>query len=117
MYIAPMLFLTSKENPFKQEKREYPVDFSYPKQEKYNINIVIPEGYKIETLPTIMNIATGDDIGTFKYMIGATENKIQITITFAMNVAIVPSDYYEVIKDFYQKIIDKQNEKIVLVKK
>ena len=116
MYISPLLFLTAKENPFKQEKREYPVDFSYPNQEKININIDIPEGYKVETLPTALNIATGDDIGTFKYMIGTTDNKIQITETFTMNVAIVPSDYYEVIKDFYQKIIDKQNEKIVLVK-
>jgi transglutaminase-like putative cysteine protease len=117
IYISPLLFLTLKENPFKQEKREYPVDFSYPQESKYYINITIPEGYVVETLPTVMNIATGDDIGAFKYAIGTTENKIQISVTFTINTAIVPADYYEVIKDFYQKMIDKQNEKIVLVKK
>ncbi len=46
-----MLYLVSKENPFKQEVREYPVDFGYPKQEKYNININIPEGFVVESMP------------------------------------------------------------------
>ena len=117
IYISPLLFLRLKENPFKQEKREYPVDFSYPLESKYYINIIIPEGFTIESIPTAVNLVTGDDIGAFKYVIGTTENKIQISVTFTINTAIVPADYYEVIKEFYQKMIDKQNEKIVLVKK
>jgi hypothetical protein len=28
----------------------------------------------------------------------------------------VSADYYEILKDFYQKMIDKQNEKIILTK-
>jgi basic membrane lipoprotein Med (substrate-binding protein (PBP1-ABC) superfamily) len=63
-----------------------------------------------------MNIATPDNIGTYKYIIGATGNKIQISITFDINTAIVPADYYTALKEFFQKIIDKQNEKIVLKK-
>ncbi len=116
MYISPLLFLTQSENPFKQEKREYPVDFGYPTQDKFNISIEIPEGYVVESLPAVMNITTGDDIGTFKYIIGNLGNKIQIAITADMNSPIVTADYYEVLKDFFQKKIDKQNEKIVLKK-
>lgn len=116
IYIAPLLFLTQSENPFKQEKREYPIDFGYPTQDKFNISIEIPEGYVVESMPTMMNIATGDDLGAFKYIIGNTGNKIQISITADLNAAIVTADYYEVLKDFFQKMIDKQNEKIVLKK-
>jgi hypothetical protein len=61
-------------------------------------------------------MVTGDDVGAFKYQAVSTDNKIQITITATMNRAIVPADYYEVLKDFYQKVIEKQNEKIVLIK-
>jgi len=116
IYISPMIFLATKENPFKQEIREYPVDFGYPTQSKYNINIEIPEGYVVESMPVPINIATGDDIGTFKFIIVNTDNKIQVSITSAINTAIVTSDYYPVLKGFYQQMIDKQNEKIVLKK-
>jgi transglutaminase-like putative cysteine protease len=116
IYISPLLFLSTKVNPFKQEVREYPIDFGYPIENKYNIMIEIPEGYVVETLPASMNIATGDNIGTFKYVIGATGNKIQISITSDINTAIVSADYYPMLKEFFQKMIDKQNEKIVLKK-
>ena len=117
IYISPMLFLATKENPFKQEVREYPVDFGYPSQNKYNINIEIPEGYVVESMPASLNIVTGDDIGAFKFMIANTDNKVQISITLTISSPIVSSDFYPVLKGFYQQMIDKQNEKIVLTKK
>jgi len=116
IYISPMLFLRMKENPFKQEVREYPVDFGYPTQSKYNLTLEIPDGYKIETLPAGANIITGDEFGAFRYIIGTSGNKIQITITSDINNAILPADYYTVLKDYFQKMYDKENEKIVLVK-
>jgi hypothetical protein len=116
IYIAPLLFLSTKVNPFKQEVRAYPIDFGYPIENKYNIMIEIPEGYAVESLPVSMNIATPDNIGTYKYIIGATGNKIQISITSDINTAIVPADYYTALKEFFQKMIDKQNEKIVIKK-
>ncbi|HSN48533.1 MAG TPA: hypothetical protein VLR29_07195, partial [Flavobacterium sp.] len=116
IYISPLLFLTTKENPFKQETREYPIDFGYPQQDKFNINIKIPEGFVVETLPKGINIATGENIGTFKYIIANSQNSIQIAITKDINMAIVPADFYEVLQDFYQQMIDKLNEKIILRK-
>ncbi len=116
MYISPMLYLVGRENPFKLEKREFPIDFSYPFQEKYLINIDIPKGYAVESLPKAVNMVTGDDIGVFKYLISSEGDKIQISVTFEIKTPIVSTDYYEVIKDFYQKVVDKENEKIVFVK-
>ena len=116
IYISPLLFLVTKENPFKQEVRDYPVDFGYPLQNKFNINIEIPEGYIVESMPVVMNIATAENMGSFKYVIGSSGNKIQVLITKEINVPIVSADYYEIIKTFYQQMVDKQNEKIVLKK-
>jgi hypothetical protein len=116
IYISPLLFLAVKENPFKQEVREYPIDFSYPMLHKYNINIEIPEGYVVESMPTAINITTGSDIGSFKFTISNIENKIQLAITSTINTSIVSPDFYPVLKDFFQQMIDKQNEKIVLKK-
>jgi hypothetical protein len=116
IYISPMLFFTMKENLFKQEIREYPVDFGYPSQGKCNISFSVPEGYVIESLPESVNIVTGDGIGSFKFMIANNNNIIQLASMATINTAIVSPDFYSVLKGFFQQMIDKQNEKIVLKK-
>lgn len=116
IYISPLLFFTSKDNPFKQEKREYPIDFGKPFETKYNINIEIPEDYTVESLPKPINIATVEGFGSFKYNIGNTGNSIQFLITTDINFAIVAADFYDVLKGFFQQIVDKETEKIVLKK-
>ena len=116
IYLSPKLFLADKENPFKQEIREYPVDFGYPFESKIYINIDIPQGYKVEFLPKAANLLTGDNIGAFSYVVENADNKIKMIITTTINTAIVPADFYDVLKEFYQAMINKQNEKIVLKK-
>jgi hypothetical protein len=116
IYINPMLFYTHHENPFKQEVREYPVDYGYSFLDKYVINIQIPDGYKIETLPASGIFSMQDDLGTFKFMTSSSGNTINIIVMHQINTPIISSEYYDMLKEFYQKMIDKQNEKIVLVK-
>jgi len=116
MYINPMLFFTDSTNPFVQEKRVLPIYFQYPKQEKYNITIEIPEGYIVESLPKPIKLVTGEDVGTFSFNLQQVENKIQIVVSQSINGTLISAEYYDILKDFFQKAIDKQNEKIVLKK-
>jgi hypothetical protein len=116
MYINPLLFFTKEHNPFKQEIREYPVDFGYPFLDKYTINIDIPEGYMVETLPKSAQLNMEDNLGSFKFISNASENKIQLSITHQINTPIVSSEYYPMLKEYYQGMIAKETEKIVLKK-
>lgn len=116
IYLSPMVFFVQKENPFKQEVREYPVDFGYPIQEKYIVNIEIPEGYAVESLPEGININAGENIGSFKYIIGNTGTVIQLVATSEIYSAIISPEYYPILKEFCQKSIDKQKERIVFKK-
>jgi hypothetical protein len=111
-----LLFFTSNENPFKQETREFPIDYSYPFIDKYAINIQIPEGYSVEILPASMNIGMQDDLGSFKFLTNVSGSTIQISAQLQISESIIGVDYYSMIKEFYKKMIDKQNEKIVLKK-
>ncbi len=116
IYVSPLLFLALGENPFKQSERAYPIDFSYPNQTKYNITIDIPAGYVVETLPEMSSIATGEGMGSFKYVIGQSNDKIQVSMSLDLNSPIISPNYYDVIKYFFQTFVDKQNEKIVFRK-
>ena len=116
IYIDPLLFFTPTKNPFVQEKRDFPIYFGYSTQSKYNINITIPDGYVIETLPKSINLATGENVGSFVFNISATNNKIQIAITEELRSLLVSANFYKNLKGFYKQKIDKLNEKIVLKK-
>lgn len=43
IYFNPMLFLATESHSLKQELCNYPIDFSYPKNERYIITINLPE--------------------------------------------------------------------------
>ncbi len=116
MYINPKLFFTQSKNPFVQEKRQFPVYFGCPRQEKFNVNIDVPEGYVVESLPKPIKIQTGGNVASFSFNCVTSDKKIQILIAEETNKEIVSSDFYDVLKKFYQQMIDKQNEKIVLKK-
>jgi hypothetical protein len=116
IYINPQLFLTETKNPFVQEKRDYPIYFGYPTQYKYNVNIAIPEGYVVETLPKPVTLSTGENVGLFTFNILSTNNAIQIVINKEIKSVIVFPDFYDTIKLFYKEMNDKLNEKIVLKK-
>jgi hypothetical protein len=45
------------------------------------------------------------------------DNTIQIGVVIEINFPNVSQDYYQTIRDFFSKMIEKQNEKIVLKKK
>jgi hypothetical protein len=116
MYVSPFLFFAKTENPFKQEIREYPIDFVFPNQDKFNISLTIPEGYIVEVLPTAKSVSMPNELANFKYNISNTANQIQMNFTFDTNQAIIGSEYYGELKAFYKEIISKQTEKIVLKK-
>jgi hypothetical protein len=116
IYITPLLFYNDTKNPFVENKRQMPIYFGFPKQEKYNINIEIPPGYKVESLPESVKVSTVDGIASFSINILSVGNKIQIAVTKEISKAIVSADYYDVLKDFFQQVLHKQNEKIILIK-
>lgn len=116
IYVDPMLFFGSEKNPFVLENRELPVYYGYPFQQKFNITIEIPEGYTIESFPKPIRLSTGDNVGNFSFMINNAENKLQLSVVKEINTAIVSSSFYGSLKEFYRKMIEKQNEKIVLKK-
>jgi hypothetical protein len=116
IFLNPLLFFTETKNHFVQEKRELPIYFGYPTQEKYNITFEIPAGYAVESLPKNITIATPENVGLFSFKTIAADNKIQVSVTSEMNTALISADFYETLKEFCQKMIDKQNEKIILKK-
>jgi hypothetical protein len=117
IYVAPLLFLTQDKNPFKLNERKFPVDFATAWKDVNRVSIQIPEGYGVESLPESLAIALPDDLGVFKYQVSQIGNQIKVFSILEFNSSMIPPNYYGYLKDFYSKLVKKETEKVVLVKK
>lgn len=116
IYLKPLLFEAIQENPFKDETRSYPVFYDYPEVKKYLINIMLPEGYKVVSLPESSVVKLGEDDGEFKFILNASGNIIRLSsLIMIKKTAFLPQEY-DFLKKFYTNIIKKHGEAIVLEK-
>lgn len=116
IYFKPLLFLAQARNPFKMEKREYPVDFSFPRQEKAIISLTIPEGYKVESLPKSAAVELPESSGVFSFKIQNQGNQIRVSASTELHSASYPVWYYDALKEYYKNLVLKHSEKVVLSK-
>jgi len=116
IYINPMLFWGMENNPFKIEKREYPVDFAYQSSERYVLNFTIPEGYKVESIPESKNIEMEGKVAEFQYNVVHSGNIIQVSSKININKTIFTQIEYPTLKIFFSEIVSKHAERIVLTK-
>ncbi|SFF58097.1 DUF3857 domain-containing protein [Thermoflexibacter ruber] len=118
IYLNPMLSYKWKENPFKLEERNFPVDFAFPFEYSYFMNFTIPEGYVVEEMPKSTRNIFGDKTVKFDYLISnQTANLIQVNCKLTVSRALFQAEEYKDLKNFFAGIVAKQNEQIVLKKK
>ena len=116
MYLSPMLYSGYDENPFKLEKRQYPVDYAVPYESTYMLILEIPEGYAAETLPKETKIALPNKGGLFSHSAKVKGNSITILSRIKINQTVFLEDEYPGLKEFYNLIVKSHAEQIVLKK-
>lgn len=114
IFLNPLFFLRSQENPFKAKKRSYPVDFIYPFRKQYVVNIKIPNGYKVESMPDPIQLAFAGNTGRYEYLLSGSGQFIRLKINFKISEKEI--DQYDLLREFYGNMINKEQEQIVLTK-
>jgi hypothetical protein len=115
LIISPYLSFYPKENKLKQPVRTFPIDFIYANTESYLCRIAIPQGYKVLTLPeTFLN---DNDIARIKVNYTVTDNLITVESEYSFKKAVNPATDFSNIKSYFDVIVKKFNEQIILVKK
>ena len=103
-------------NPFTAETRNYPIDFPHPIQEQLIVNLEIPAGYTVQEIPEQTNVSLPKEAAHFQYLISHDGNKLQLVSKIKLQRLKYSSSEYKMIKDFFDRIIEKQGEQIVLKK-
>jgi hypothetical protein len=116
-YLNPLLMLRIDENPFKLEKREYPVDYSSPFERIFMCRLTLPDGFEVDELPQPKAMMLPDNAGKYLYSITQAGNVLNIVSNFQINRSIFTQTEYQNLREFYNQVVAKQAEQIVLKKK
>ncbi len=116
IYLNPLFGNGIKDNPFKLETREYPVDFGSGFENTDVIKLSIPDGYEVEELPKPLALALPNNGGRYIYNINQMNGQFSLTSQFLINKGLYTQLEYQNLREFYAKVIAKQQEQLVLRK-
>lgn len=117
VYFTPLLFERTKENMFKHEERNFPVDFAYPFKETYRMTLNFPEDYDVDKLPKGGIYKLPEDKGTFSITYLAEGKTLLVKSIISINKSLYSPDEYFDLKELFKTIVEKQAEQIVFKKK
>lgn len=114
VYFSPVIDPFFGDNPFKLEKREFPVEFSYPYQIQQVYTYTIPDNYQVEEVPKPLIVTLNNNSGRFLYQVQQLGNKLNVSLLMNLSKSMFLPAEYEHLKQFFQMVIDKQHEYVVL---
>lgn len=118
IYVNPMFGENMKENPFKSAQRLYPVEMPYSIDETYIMQMEVPANYEVDELPkqTIVKLDdTGDAL--FEYRVSNTGTMLLVRSRIWLKRTYFAPEDYSGLRAFFDLIVKKQAEQIVLKKK
>src|SRR5204862_3225775 len=118
LYINPMFGEAWKKNPFTSAERYYPVEMPYTIDETYILTMEVPTGYTVDELPKQMVVKLDEkESAFFAYRVSQSGSTISLRSRVKINRTVFGNDEYENLREFFNMIVNKQNEQIVFKKK
>ena len=117
IYLNPFFTGQTKENVFKLPTRMYPVDFGTPVEKTYLSRITMPEGFAVDELPKPKVIVLPNNSAKYSYNVTQMGNTLNVVSMMQINRSLFLQTEYDYLREFYNQVVAKQAEQIVLKKK
>ncbi|MEP7322626.1 MAG: DUF3857 domain-containing protein [Saprospiraceae bacterium] len=118
IYFNPIQMERLTENPFKAIERKFPVEFEFPAITNAIVEIKLPEGYAVESMPKSGLFTNEDKSAKFTFVSEVISPEvIKISSLLYLNKAKFNIEEYTGLKELFSHIVAKHAEQIVLKKK
>jgi hypothetical protein len=115
LFITPNILSQNTAKPSIQDKRKYEIVYPYSFIHIDTVNIQIPSGYTIETMPK--DVIINNKFGNYEIHFKTEDQKINCTRLYKRSEGrFPPSDYAELVK-YYDDMYKADRSRIVFIKK
>lgn len=116
IYLDAFLIKFFNSNPFKTKQRSYPIDFGYLKNNTYQLNIEVPKGYRVKSLPDSKLVSLAENSGVLRFNCKEVlDNQISVIFDFKLMARQYNNEYYEGVKEFFQAAVDIQTKSYIIL--
>ncbi len=115
LYVNPTILKRAK-NPLTLKNRYFPIDMAYPQESTYIVNIHIPDGYTIvdSLKPVVMRLPNNSV--SYQRQVLVDDRVIQVLTRYDIRKIHYPPQEYEVLREFFDRVVALEAEQIVLQK-
>ncbi|OQX78501.1 MAG: hypothetical protein B6D64_06515 [Bacteroidetes bacterium 4484_276] len=117
VYLTMTLLEKIEDNPFKAEERRYPIDLNYPVLHRGVVKISLPEYFIVEEIPEQVHLLLPNNDATFTFSISNINNTIMLNYKLAVNKELFLETEYGDLKAFYNEVVNKESEPIIITVK
>ncbi len=114
LFLNPNFFEQIKGNPFNLDERKYPISFPYYKEKTVIVSIVLPDSIELIDMPKPINLQMPNNKASFSYQINLTNNQLLLKYKININDEVFPQNEYVYLKEFYNQIIKKHSELVII---
>jgi hypothetical protein len=116
LYLDPFILLVNRENIWKEQTRNYPVDLLMPEEKLLVVTLTVPQGFKIENVPANKIVAMPDNSIVCSFKTLQSNNVLVISYQLVMAKSEFQKDEYGALRDFFNQVLARQGEPVILVK-
>jgi hypothetical protein len=117
IYLNPFIFKFFNENPLKLQERTYPIDFGYEDSYLYMFQLQLNDDYEVLEMPKKLNLILPNNTGQLVFSTKQVGKNLNLLFKIDFKKSIYDVDYYPYLKQFFSKIVDIQNNSLILLKK
>lgn len=113
IYFNPHLVGRMTENPLKNERRNFPLDYAYPRECNAIVNLTIPDSMEIHESVVSRSLIVNPNLASFSRKVMVKDNQIRVQYKWEIRETEIDTMYYSNMRDFYSQIIALESEQFV----
>ena len=118
LFLDPFFASQWKENPFKANDRQFPVDFATPIEHVTTLHLQFPKDvYEVDNIPQKQTLGLPASAGTFSIEATSDNDGITLNQKFFINKTIFSSSEYQPLRALFSRMAEIQNTDLLIRKK
>lgn len=116
-FINGLLIGGIQQNPFHSNNRLYPFELPHAISNTTVVSMEIPSGYVLDEIPKSIKSVFNEDEGTYDFIVKSFPSMLQIKSKLQLHKTVFSNEESQALIDFFDMVIKKNSEQIVLRKK